>query len=210
MTSNDGLTWTPRSSGTTNDLRALLWDGSKYFAAGQNGTILSSANGQQWQVENSSGPFINALAFSGDTYIAVGGFGIRVSSDGVTWSQPSSAPPSISFEAATWNGEKFIAGGLGFGSTATLYESTDGQVWTISDTAFKWNIESLITACNTTWMVGDNAYIYSNCDNTWLNQYPTSIGSEFFMDVTQVGNRIIAAGFNHTVLVTEQICAGGN
>jgi hypothetical protein len=153
MKSPDGLTWTSQTSGTTNDLRALLWDGSKYLAAGQNGTILTSSNGSKWTTQNSgSSTFFNSISYSGSQYVAVGGYGIRISSNGVSWSAPTTQPSSISFEASTWNGSQFIIGGLGFGNSATLYGSTNGQTWTLLNSTLKDNVESAIS-------LGANSYI---------------------------------------------------
>jgi hypothetical protein len=199
MTSPDGLAWTPQSTGTTDDLRTLLWDGSRYLAAGQNGAILSSADAISWTSINSSGPFINALAYSGQRYVAAGGFGILTSTDGVSWSSPGIPPPGSSYEAATWTGSKFLIGGLG----SNLYESADGLSWVLSTADFNWNIESLITEAGTTWITGDNAYIFSSNDGvSWIDQYPSPSGSEFFMDITRAGDLIVVAGFNHNVFAT--------
>ena len=202
MTSPDGLTWTARTSGTTADIRALLWDGSRYLAAGQNGKILDSTDGISWNSLNNSGPFINSLAYSGSEYLAAGGFGTLRSSDGNVWSSPSTPPPGQSYEAATWTGSKFLIGGLGFNSTPTLYESTDGQQWALSDNSFLWNIESFAQTTDTTWMVGDNAFIFSNSGSGWEDQYPNPKGNEFFMDITVAEDQLVVAGFNDNVFAT--------
>jgi hypothetical protein len=206
MTSLDGLSWTNHSSGTTNDLRALLWDGSSYFAAGQNGTILNSTDGSTWTARTSGvTTFFNSISYSGSRYVAAGGFGIRVSSDGFSWSAPTVAPPSISFEASTWTGSQFIVGGLGFGSTATLYGSVDGLTWSLLNSTIKDNVESAITVGGVTYITGainggGNGFVYSSTDGTnWQSTYPTPNGGEFFMDITTNGTSLIAAGFNHNV-----------
>jgi len=198
MTSSDGLSWNSKTSGTTNDLRALLWDGSNYFAAGANGTILKSSNASTWSSVNSSGPFINALTFSGSSYVAAGGFGLLVSNNGNTWTAPTAPPSGASFEAATWDGSRFIVGGLG----GNVYTSLNGQTWSRSNTSITWNVESMISLNGTTWAVGDNAHIMKTTDGVlWDELYPNPIGNEFLMDISQVGDSLVTVGFNQTVLV---------
>jgi len=200
-TSLDGLTWNVQTSGVTTDLRSILWDGSNFLVGGQNGTILRSSNGISWQQFSSSGPFINALAFSGSKYIAAGGYGLKISSDGISWRNVLTPPTSYSWEAATWTGSKFYIGGL-FGSG--VWESTDGDTWAkSSDGNFSWNIESMVTIGGKTWMVGDNTYVFSKTkDGNWIEEYIVKNGSEYFMDVNYSGNDLILAGFNHNVFST--------
>jgi len=200
-TSLDGLTWNLQTSGVTTDLRSILWDGSNFLVGGQNGTILRSSNGISWQQVSNSGPFINALAFSGSKYIAAGGYGLKISSDGISWRNVLTPPSSYSWEAATWTGSKFYVGGL-FGSG--VWESLDGDTWAkSSDGNFSWNIESMVTVGGKTWMVGDNTYVFSKTnDGSWIEEYLVNNGSEFFMDVNYSGNNLIVAGFNNNVLST--------
>jgi photosystem II stability/assembly factor-like uncharacterized protein len=200
-TSLDGLTWNLQTSGVTTDLRSILWDGSNFLVGGQNGTILRSSNGISWQQVSNSGPFINALAFSGSKYIAAGGYGLKISSDGISWRNVLTPPSSYSWEAATWTGSKFYVGGL-FGSG--VWESLDGDTWAkSSDGNFSWNIESMVTVGGKTWMVGDNTYVFSKTnDGNWIEEYLVKKGSEFFMDVNYSGNNLIVAGFNNNVLST--------
>ena len=207
MTSPNGITWTTRSSGTTSDLRAVIWDGTKYVIAGQSGKILSSPDGVTWTSRNSgSSIFFNSLSFSGSRYVAVGGYGIRISDDAVTWTSPTSAPGSISFEASTWTGSRFIAGGLGFGSTPTIYSSADGSSWTLQNSTIKDNVESAVSVNGVAYITGSingtgNGFVKRSTDNgvTWTDIYTTPNGSEYFMGLTFDGQFLVAAGFNHNV-----------
>ena len=212
MTSPDGLAWTSRTSPTTNDLRALVWDGHQYLAAGQNGTILTSPDAITWTTRSSGvTTFFNSLSYSGSRYVAVGGFGIRVSTDGISWSAPTSQPSSISFEASTWSGSQFIIGGLGFGSTATLYGSVDGLTWSLLNSTIKDNVESAITVAGTSYIAGSingggTSFVDQSTNSTsWSSVYPSQSSSEFFNDVTYNGQYLIAAGFNHNVWAAQVV-----
>ncbi|MFZ4483280.1 MAG: beta strand repeat-containing protein [Chthoniobacterales bacterium] len=201
-TSADGINWTLRTSGTTNDLRAIIHDGSKFVVAGQNGTILTSSNGVSWTTRNSgTTTFFNSLSFSGSRYVAVGGYGVRWSVDAVTWTAPASPPPSISFEASTWTGSRFVVGGLGFGSTATLYGSSDGSSWALLNSQVRGNVEAAVTVGTDLYIAGDNTFVMRSQDNgqTWTNIYTNATGSEYFMALAYDAQSLIAAGFNHNV-----------
>lgn len=65
----------------------VAWSGSRYVAVGNGGTIISSADGISWNVENS--PTTSALysiTWSGSRFIAIGGESTAlISPDGVSW-----------------------------------------------------------------------------------------------------------------------------
>ena len=42
LTSPDGITWTARTSGTTNILYGVTWSGTQFVAVGGSGTIVTS------------------------------------------------------------------------------------------------------------------------------------------------------------------------
>jgi hypothetical protein len=202
-TSPDGYNWTSRNSGTSKELRAILWDGTRLLVAGQSGTLLTSSDGVTWNsINTGSSHFFNALAYSGSTYLAVGGYGMIISGDGLNWKQPSAPPsPSFSFECATWNGSKFLAGGL----SNKIYESADGETWTLNHTHSLGYAESMITVSGTTYVVGGNGFILETNGTSYLNSFPNPNGREYFMDVTYTGSEILVAGFNHNVFKSGSI-----
>jgi len=48
VTSPDGISWTSRSSGTTNSLTSVSFGGGEYVAVGASGMILTSNDGITW------------------------------------------------------------------------------------------------------------------------------------------------------------------
>jgi photosystem II stability/assembly factor-like uncharacterized protein len=79
--STDGLTWIARTSPASADLTSVVASGSELAAVGLGGTIVTSYDGNLWQVQqgNSSmlgpGYSLNGVASSGDDFIAVGSSG---------------------------------------------------------------------------------------------------------------------------------------
>ena len=48
LTSSDGISWTSRTSGTTQSLYDVSYGGSTFVAVGYSGTILTSSDGTTW------------------------------------------------------------------------------------------------------------------------------------------------------------------
>jgi photosystem II stability/assembly factor-like uncharacterized protein len=64
--SNDnGLTWTSPESGTDHHLTAITWTGSEFVVVGEEGTVLYSADGNDWTVKPTQ---YNDVLFSADPY----------------------------------------------------------------------------------------------------------------------------------------------
>ena len=48
LTSSDGITWTSRTSGTSNDLYGVAFANNTFVVVGVSGTILTSSDGITW------------------------------------------------------------------------------------------------------------------------------------------------------------------
>ena len=139
-TSTDAITWTQRTTGTTNTLVDVQYLQSVFYAVGQNRTILSSANGTTWTAVavNVGRPedFLTQIVYGGGKYI-IGGY--RTDGQG-----------PLTYQSTTGAGNSWsIVGGFGvFGntninklvflngkfiiltSTTVVFTSTDGITWT--------------------------------------------------------------------------------
>src|SRR5438309_6363013 len=97
-----------------------------------------------------------SFSYSGTRYVAVGNDGIRISSDSVTWTTPTTAPTSVPFTACTWTGTEFLACGLGLDRNPSIYTSPDGDVWTLRDTTVKESLRAATTINGTIYIAGDS------------------------------------------------------
>jgi hypothetical protein len=121
-----GYVWTARTSGTGNTLNGIIWDGTKFFAVGASGTIITSPDGIVWTTQNtgSTSNYLYDIAWSGTRYVAVGGSGITSSADGLIWTTQNPAGSS-NLHGVTWSGTQFVAVGTG-----GIITSPDGLNWT--------------------------------------------------------------------------------
>jgi photosystem II stability/assembly factor-like uncharacterized protein len=88
LTSPDGATWTPQSSGTTSTLSGIAWDGNQFVVVGAT-AFLTSPDAATW-TPHAWGvlPPATAIAWNGHHFVAVGDDGAMLfSSDGINWTQ---------------------------------------------------------------------------------------------------------------------------
>ncbi len=90
LTSPDGITWTPRNSGTSYFLSGVTYGEGSFVAVGNIGppstwgTILTSPDGVTWISRNSgTTAFLRGVTYGNSTYVAVGDHGTIIQSDRV-------------------------------------------------------------------------------------------------------------------------------
>jgi len=109
LTSPDGVTWTERTSGTTNLIFGVTYGNSTFVAVGS-GTILTSPDGVTW-TERTSGAFyyiyyISGVTYGNGTFVAVGDGGSILQSDPVSGNGTAilSADQSLHIPIISFNG----------------------------------------------------------------------------------------------------------
>jgi hypothetical protein len=134
LTSPDGVNWTARSSGTTNELRGIAFGNGVFVAVGLFGTILTSTDGITWttQTSETGTPSLEGVALGNapnPIFVVVGPSGtILTSLDGVNWTaQVSGTPDAFFFDVTQGNGIFVVIVGL-----SSVLTSSDGISWTPS------------------------------------------------------------------------------
>ena len=130
-TSPDGYSWSIDDLTTESPVSGLAWGGDGYLAVGDDGFMMSSADGSVWtqlgeKAFDLSGSWeINELATNGSTIVGVGEGGLIVTGrHGTDWVRRYS-PAESELDAVIWNGSAFwAAGGTG------VFRSIDGVHWT--------------------------------------------------------------------------------
>ena len=136
--STNGVTWTTRTSGTTNNLNDVEYLNGAFYAAGDATTLLKSTDGSTWtpvtvSVGTASDMFVNADYGSG--YLVLSAH---------TSSNSGAAVYSYNFSTSTWtytnidasqnvNKVQFLKDKFWlYTSTSNIYTSTDAATWTNS------------------------------------------------------------------------------
>ena len=194
---DSSITWSESTSGTTEDLHAVSWNGSNlYTAVGANGAILTSADGTTWSAQTSgTTETLNEVTSSAGLYAVVGSNGtILTSGDAVTWTARVSGE-SVAIEAIGFDG---ITGLQSVGQGGVMVNSTDSGVnWGSSSSSSAdyavmndavWNgTASLYVA------VGNGGNVMTSADGTiWTSR--TSNTSANLNAVIWTGSLYIAAG----------------
>jgi photosystem II stability/assembly factor-like uncharacterized protein len=101
---NDTI-WIKRGTGTSADLRSIVWTGSMFIAVGQRGTILTSPGGMDWSEQSSSTSYdLYSIYWDGSKAIAAGDNGTIITSvDGVSWSTPLNTGIKLRLYDMIWN-----------------------------------------------------------------------------------------------------------
>ena len=134
--SSDGTNWESRyvSAKDTGTVTSAACNGSGYVALESKGfgltgdqRVLTSSNGQTWTRKVLPGyPRLNAVAWRGGQYVAVGAEGaVARSTDGSNWVLANTGV-SKNLRSITATSTGFVA----VGDSGIILKSTDGNVWT--------------------------------------------------------------------------------
>ena len=197
ISSPDGITWTSRSSGTTDYLSGSAYGNSTFVVVGNNGTILTSSDDATSWTSRTSGTteHLYRVTFGDSTFVAVGNNGtILSSSDGITWTSRTSGTSNILWAVKHVN-KTFLT----VGDNGTILTSSDnGTSWTSRTTGTTKDLWEVTYGNNNFITVGDNGTILSSSDNgsSWDNKtsgttnplWGVTYGNGIFVVVGPSGN----------------------
>jgi len=172
LTSPDAITWTSRTSGTSNNLRSFAYDGSSTgVTVGFSGTILSSTDGITWTSRTSgTSKNINNVAYGNSKFIAVGDNGTTLySSDGITWTDWTSSCGANDNESL-WDVAYGNSTWVAVGDNGSIYTSDESSCTKrTSGTTVEFN--ELIYGDSTFVAAGDNGTVLTSTDGTtWTSR----------------------------------------
>jgi len=141
-TSQDGITLTPRTSGTTNGFRDVIWAAELgiFVAICNSGTgdrVSTSPDGINWTQQTTPADNAwNSVVWSGSLLVAVSSNGtsrVMTSPDGINWTLQNIAFDTVWNDVAFFSGFGFIAVGSITTETSNIMRSSDGINWSLVD-----------------------------------------------------------------------------
>ncbi|MGI8601549.1 MAG: hypothetical protein ACR2OZ_00960 [Verrucomicrobiales bacterium] len=211
LTTTDGMSWTPRVSGTRNYLRAVAASGATVVAVGRDGDIVTSTDGGlTWALRSSSAMSWNTVIHGGGVWLAAGRIAsepytgtVMTSPDGLTWTAvtvPNTSSTAYSaFTCAVWTGLRFVLGsGWNVDGNERLATSEDGITWTPRAARFS-SVQGLAWTGSRVVAVGrdynNNAEIFISPDGiTWKDALTPEAGSPIISGVVWTGAQLLAWG----------------
>jgi photosystem II stability/assembly factor-like uncharacterized protein len=136
LTSEDGITWTSRTSGTSDFLSGVSFGNGTFVTVGAGGTILTSRDGISWTSRSSgSESDLFGVTFGDGTFVAIGTGGtILTSIDGISWNAS---------DGLDWTLRAPVANGIGlnavsYGEGKFVIVSFPGTILTSTDNGTTW------------------------------------------------------------------------
>jgi hypothetical protein len=215
ITSTDnGVTWTVQTSGTTENLYAVRYDAATdiLIAVGANGRIIISPDGVSWVTQPSGVTnTLRAIAYNqfGAGYVVVGSGGVvLISAAGTSWITESSGV-TVDLTGLSHDGVRYIA----TGGTGTIIASTNGIVWFPRVSGTVNNLNAIITAnianVATRVTVGSNGVSLVSTDANAAVWTAASTGTVYSLANITYGNGFYyAVGINGTVVDTANVANG--
>ena len=202
---------------STKNLYDIVWsaDDSKFVAVGAAGTILTSPDGDEWTVQNSTvTEDLNKIIYDSNAgaYIVVGAAGtILTSSDYTNWAVRDSDTDEDLYSVALWSTTTYIA----VGANGTIVTSPSLTAWS-STTYGTEDYNSIVVADlgGSTYKavaVGTNGtLIYSDDSTTWnpcssSGDYSNNLHGVNYVSYTYLTNPYlvyVAVGDNGTILIS--------
>lgn len=198
--------WSPSQSLSVYPLRKVILNDGTYVAVGDNGTLITTTNPQDWtagEYDTGITTNLNSVCYGFGKYVAVGDNGTILTSDdraSVWVKRPKIVDENI--RSVIWTGTKFVAAG----DVGTLITSADAITWT-KITQFRENFTCVIAdaQATTVMIIGDNGVIKISYDggSTWaalentitttnlLDGYYDTINTESFYLVGDAGTVLV-------------------
>ncbi|MGV8038955.1 MAG: hypothetical protein AB2L07_02355 [Thermoanaerobaculaceae bacterium] len=106
------------------NLADVVWGGDRFVAVGYSVTQWS-LDGVTWEIAIHDGTHLNAVAWTGAAFVAVGDGGVILTSpDGVSWS-PVQSPTSADLTGIAWGGGELVT----VSESRQAFRSADGLAW---------------------------------------------------------------------------------
>ena len=192
-------TWSIVSSGTTNDIKGVTWDGSRFVAVDSEGGVLESLNGTSWSRKQTQSYGFSEIVTGGGRYIAIQEYdqAYYESSDRITWNKRDSGQSNWLL-GGTYNAGQFVL----VGEEGTILKSSNGINWNaVTTSPTDTELDRIIYGGGLYVAVGD-AGIFTSANTTdWTLRARGPIYG--FSDVAFYGGRFVAVTYIYSQIFTS-------
>jgi len=145
--------WNQATSGTSANLKSVAYDGIRFLALGDDGSVIRSTDstGVTWESATAiaSPTVMNSMAVGVSRYVAVGNGGaiyLNTSSGAdAAWTEETSGTSNDLYKVSYVN-NRFIA----VGASGTIVTSSDGVTWTTQASNLSDNLHGVVYGASTT------------------------------------------------------------
>jgi hypothetical protein len=178
--------WTTVRVGTEAGLVSVAGDGTNILVMSDTEEVLLSTDGVDWtsyEPASLSVAGVRDVTWNGSDYVAVDGFLVYTSSDGIAWNQHQTGAPFLDLNGVAWASSLSLHAAVGYESWddyGVIMTSADGATWSTAATPSLPDIELRDVAWNgdTFVAVGDSGTILASVGgSTWSTvTSPTVVG----------------------------------
>ena len=201
--SSDGISWTPRVSGTANNLHCVAVGNNQLIAVGDSGTILTSPNGTTWTSQPNTGVALYGVCYSNGLYVAVGHLSVVLTSpNGTVWTQQNSHANNSDMHAVTYGAAGFLA----VGDDGTIISSPDGVNWTLQNSGTSAALETASFGNGYYLVAGANDTVMTSPDAVnWTSRNVGAYGEQIFYGSGFLKGRFDVVGTEGDILESDPV-----
>jgi hypothetical protein len=172
------------------DLARVVFGGDRFVAVGYSVTQ-TSVDGMSWDVVAHDGVHLNAVAWDGAAYVAVGDGGVILrSTDGRSWEQVPS-PTTADLRDVAWGGGEYVA----VGGEGVAIRSTSGVVWQAVTLPTVQKLRGVTYGTGTFYVLGDSKTLLTGYGTSWRVIAVPSEVSPWTGSIVEVGGRLWVATY---------------
>jgi len=190
-TSSDGILWNEKTIEGIESARlvSVVWGKDKFVAVGTNGKIITSSDGQNWNIQSSgTNNWLVSVAWGNNTFVATDIHSVLSSPDGVNWTRNEFS--YVYNPEVKWAANQFIV----LAQDGKIVTSSDGISWThrqnpenarVPFVDLAWSGKKIVAVSS------DGDIIYSSDGIKWESS-SSAITHSQLTDIVWNGNRFVA------------------
>jgi photosystem II stability/assembly factor-like uncharacterized protein len=220
VSSDGGLNWSIAANEAAV-VRAVIDDGQRFVAVGDQGQIYTSTDGRAWSTlaTVASAPSLAGIAHGPAGYVTVGARGaLATSPDGTSWTSiaPTAEDAGIDFAAVLFDGQRFVR--VGTVHTSGSHSDADGVVQASVD-GVNWTTQARPVTVAASLAFHDGEYVLLGGDGTllssrdlraWTPRLQATLSSALSDDgpyvraITFCNGQFMAVGTNELILASSR------